>query len=55
MDTDKPRKMKVKKGTPPGTEVDAHGNPIPLPQRTSEHRAQALGDATVRSKIASDD
>jgi hypothetical protein len=50
MDTDKPRKMKVNKGTRPGTEVDAHGDPIPLAERTAEHRAQALGDAAVRSR-----
>jgi hypothetical protein len=50
MDTDKPRKMKVNKGTPPGTEVDAHGDPIPISQRTAEHRAQAIGDAAVRSE-----
>jgi hypothetical protein len=45
---EKPTRMSIPKVTPPGLELDAHGNPIPLPERTSVNRAKAIGSEAVK-------
>lgn len=47
---EKPHKMKVKPGTPPGMEVDNHGDPIPLEQRTKEDRERAIAAGETSKK-----
>jgi hypothetical protein len=49
MTDDKPRKMAVPKSTPPGTELDAHGNPIPFEKKTQEDKQQSAAAAAVTS------
>lgn len=45
-------KMHVNAGSPPGIEVDSHGNTIPFEQRTEtdQERARAAGQAPPDKK-----
>jgi len=40
-------KMATPPQAPPGIELDSHGDPIPLAQRTARHRAQADGSRQI--------